>query len=287
MEKNGRTVSLATLAGWRREGLLPPLASHGLGMGKGKSYYWKETDIVAHASAAFDLLHKHGRPEVAVWMLWLSGFPVPLPQLRRVWAYRSKARKMWTARPIQSGDFMPGILGLADRAPAGNQNIAAQILLEATLALGGSLVPDDGDSASILQVLERAIAWMSRANGYPKYEHDLTAQRLWLVVRIVCAALENSDFVSIVSDAELRDAQKYLRLTGILLGKCDDRTPEETDDIAWPTWLAERMAAPAFLLVLVLLRSGHEAMLEQMAARIERMDRQVRLPPVQHSYSAA
>ena len=45
----GRTVSLDELTAWRKDGLLPPMASTGLGAGKGKSYYWREEEIVARA----------------------------------------------------------------------------------------------------------------------------------------------------------------------------------------------------------------------------------------------
>jgi hypothetical protein len=282
MAKSGRIVSLATLAGWRREGLLPSFASQGLGMGKGKSYYWREPDILAHASAAFDLLRKHQRPEYAVWMLWLSGFPVPLPQLRRVWSSRSKARKAWIARPA-----LPETQPSPTSFSFGNPNGTTQLLLETVLALGGSLVPDDGDSASIVEVIERALAWMSRANVHPDLAHRHTAEQLWSIVRVVSSALENSDLVSIASDGELREAQRYIRLAGVLLNSCDDRWSSDMGEATWPAWLAERMSAPVFLVILVLLRSGRGAVLEQMAARLEKTDRQVHRPSIQPSYSAA
>jgi hypothetical protein len=287
MAKSDRIISLATLVGWRREGLLPPLASHGLGMGKGKSYYWRESDILAHASAAFDLLRKYKRPEQAVWMLWLSGFSVPLQQLRRVWSSRSKARKSWIARPALNSEAMSGILPSPHRFLPGNPNDTTQLLLDTALALGGSLLPDDGDSASIVEVIERALAWMSRANVRPDLAEQQTAEHLWLIVRIVSSALENSDLVSIASDGELREAQRYIRLAGVLLNNCDDRWSADISETAWPAWLAERMSAPVFLVILVLLRSGRGAALEQMAARLEKMDRKVHLSSIQHSYSAA
>jgi hypothetical protein len=287
MAGSGRTVTLANLVGWRKEGLLPPLASRGLGTGKGKYHYWAEPNILAHAKAAHDFLHKYGRPEVATWMLWLSGYPVPLPQLRRIWSYRSKIRKMWTARPAQRGGLTADILGLRGRSMMGNQGGPAPLLLQAILALSGSLVPDDGDSASIVEIIERALAHVSRANGHSEFTHDLTARQLWLVLRIVSSALENSDLVSIANDDELRDAQKYVRLAGILLSQCDDLPSDEAGDAIWQTWLAERMAAPVFLLVLVLLRSGHKPMLEQLSMSVGKIEQQIHRLPARHSYSAA
>ena len=78
----------------------PSLASRRLGKGKGKCYYWNEQNIVAQACAAFDLLEKFNRPETVLWMLWLQGFQVPLPKLRRVWMSRSRLQKPWLP-----GDF--------------------------------------------------------------------------------------------------------------------------------------------------------------------------------------
>jgi hypothetical protein len=287
MAGGGRAVTLATLAGWRRDGLLPPLASRGLGAGKGRCHYWAEPNVLAHANAAYDFLHRYGRPEVAAWMLWLSGYSVPLPQLRRIWSYRSKLRKTWTARPALRGGLTDDILGLPGRSMMGNQGGPAPFLLQAILALSGSLVPDDGDSAFIVEIIERALAHVSRVNGHSDFVHDVTARHLWLVLRIVSSALENSDLVSTANDDELRDAQKYVRLAGILLSRCDDHPLEETGEAIWPSWLAERMAVPVFLLVLVLLRSGHKPMLEQLALGLGKIEPQVHRPPARHSYSAA
>ncbi len=287
LAEGGRSVTLTSLAGWRKEGLLPPLASRGLGMGKGKSYYWRESNIVTHACAAYDLLHKYGRPEVAVWMLWLSGFSVPLPQLRRVWAYRSKGRKIWTARPGVKQDQLRTRPAQTDRSAIHASGAAAQVLLEAVLTLGGALVPDDGDSAAITRVIERALAWISRTNRFPALDEDQMAQRLWLVIRIVSTALEGSDLISIASDSDLRDAQKFLALAGTLLQKCDDLSVDEIEETVWPSWLAERLAAPLFLLILVLVRSGRKPLLEQLATRVEKMSRQTHRPPAQPSYSIA
>jgi hypothetical protein len=287
MAGSGRAVTLANLVGWRREGLLPPLVSRGLGTGKGKCHYWAEPNILAHAKAAYDFLHRYGRPEVATWMLWLSGYSVPLPLLRRVWSHRSKMRKMWTARPAPRSEPATDILGLPGRSVMGNQGGPAPLLLQAILALSASLMPDDGDSASIVEIIERALAHVSRANGHSDFAQDLTAGQLWLVMRIVSSALENSDLISIASDDELREAQKYIRLAGILLSRCDDQPLEEVGDAVWQPWLAERMAAPVFLLVLVLLRSGCKPMLEQLSVGVRKIERQVHRLPVQHSYSAA
>ncbi len=169
----------------------------------------------------------------------------------------------------------------------GNQGESTPLLLQAILALSGSLMPDDGDSASIVEIVEQALAHVSRANGHSHFTHDVTARQLWLVLRIVSSALENSDLISIASDDELREAQKYVRLAGILLSRCDEQSLEEAGDAIWQSWLAERMAAPIFLLVLVLLRSGYKPLLEQLSMGVSKIERQIHRLPVRHSYSAA
>ena len=140
-------------------------------------------------------------------------------------------------------------------------------------------MPDDGDAVAITRVIERALVWVSRSNGFVP-EDNQAAERLWLTVRIICSALENSDLVSVAGDNELREAQKYLLAAGRLLQKCDDRSLEENGNI-WPAWLAERMAAPVFILILVLLRSGHKPLLDEIASTLGTANQRRSQPLVQ------
>ncbi len=183
LAQEGRIVTLANLAGWRKEGLLPALASQGLGTGKGRAYYWNEPEIVAHACATFDLLRKYGRPETVLWMLWLHGFAVPIAQFRRAWAARSRNRMVWTTRLAPPLQAEPETLRKLVQPGLQGQGGATQILLRATLALSANLVPDDGDAAAITRVVERALAWISRTNSLSTQEDDRAAEHLWLTVR--------------------------------------------------------------------------------------------------------
>jgi hypothetical protein len=279
LAEEGRAVTLNSLTGWRKEGLLPPLATQGLGKSKGRSYYWKEPDIHDHACATFDLLRKYGRPETVLWMLWLQGFSVPLRQFRRVWAARSRTRANWIACPTPQHGPGLGATRNPSRSRLKVQGCVTDVLLQATLALSGTLVPDDGDAAAITHVIERALAWVSRSNGFAPQDNQ-AAERLWLTVRIMCSALENSDLVSITNDKDLREAQKYLLTAGRLLQRCDDRSLEENENI-WPAWLAERMAAPVFILILVLLRSGHKSLLDEIVSRLGTANQRRSQPLVQ------
>ena len=87
----GRHVALSRLVNWRKEGLLPPLASSGVG--NGRSYYWREPNILAQAELVHDCLARHGRSDATIITLWLKGFWIPLPQLRRAWQNRARLRK--------------------------------------------------------------------------------------------------------------------------------------------------------------------------------------------------
>ncbi|HEY4276067.1 MAG TPA: hypothetical protein VGM68_11315 [Rhizomicrobium sp.] len=286
MAREGRQVTLANLSGWRKEGLLPPLASNGRGTGKGRSYYWKNPDILGHACTTFDLLKRYRRAEIVLWMLWVHGHQVPIPQFRRVWAARTRSRPLWAVHPSTQHLEIPEAGARLFFPALQGQGGATYLLLQATLALSGTLVPDDGDAAAITQVIGRALAWITRVNHLPTPNDDLAAERLWLTVRIVSAALEASDLVSSTTDSELREAQRYLQVAGRLLQKCDDRSLSDEAGTAWPAWLAERMAAPTFLLILVLARLGYGPMLDDITERLEKLNRRSAEPPVQPLHAA-
>src|SRR5665213_3073293 len=97
----GRAVSLEELSAWRKDGLLPPMSSTGLGTGKGKSYYWGEENILARGKAVYHAMHRHGRADQPLVILFLSGFSVALPQLRRAWLHRAKLRKAPAVRIVR------------------------------------------------------------------------------------------------------------------------------------------------------------------------------------------
>jgi hypothetical protein len=262
---SGRPVLLTTLAIWRKDGLLPPLACQGLGQGKGKTYYWREENIVPHARAAFDLLQKYRRPNAVLWMLWLSGFQVPLPQLRRAWLHHARRRGPLTIKPapklpseiVEFGDFRRG---------------SSYFLLNAAFVLCDTLVPDRDDEASaVTDIILRALRRFSHANG--DEPDDGTAERLLLLIRAMGAALETSNLISTASDADLREAQHYLCIAGRFLQACagGDGPPGSIteDEPLWSNWLAERIGPSLFLLILVMLRSGRRDALERIALKMD------------------
>jgi hypothetical protein len=282
MASAGRPVSLRELSNWRKDGLLPPLASHGLGSGKGKSYYWREDDIVANACATFDLLGKYGRADTVACMLWLLGFRVPLPQLRRAWKHRCRLQPgpaiRTPAESFQAGDLRDflGGLEIAGDLPC--------LLLNIALNLTGPVAPDrDGENREIVALLDRALARLLRHNAEARSDIRL-AEQLLQMIRIVGAALEASELVAKTPDADMHEAQHYMCVAARLLrdsSGAHDLGDSFSRTLPWSPRLAESLGPPLFLLILVMLRSGRRPALQRAAEKIESMGRQWHAVPAQ------
>jgi hypothetical protein len=262
MADSGRPVTLAELVRWRKFGLLPRLASHGLGKAKGKSYYWREDNIVAQARAAYDALAAHGRPDCALSRLWLSGFAVPLPQLRRAWSGRSRFRKMSGA--IRPGTGAPSGNDMAWKC-AGIADDTSQLLLNAALSLCGSLAPEkDEERKTIIALIERALARLGHAGA--RNGAGVSAEHLWEITRVLTWTLEDRELVARASDDDLRDTQNYLVIAARFL---QDSSGAKASGVAcWSPWLAEQLGPPLAVLILVILQSGKREYLDRAAADI-------------------
>jgi hypothetical protein len=248
----GRPVALSMLANWRRDGILPPLAHHGLGTGKGKTYYWQEEDIVERACRAHDLMQRYGRPDIALRLLWLSGYDVPLQQLRRAWRAIGKTGALWRIRPATDCNDHPSrrhnSQGAHDDQP----------LLNLILSACEGLASDDGAATDIaadtIHLLLAHGGPSAAPGGAP------SCRRAAILFRIVGSALEASNLVANATDKELKDAQRYFGRIARPLAS------GQGDPFVWSLELAEHVGAPLFLLVLTLLRSGQRAVLDQAAA---------------------
>lgn len=237
LAESGRTATLAGLVSWRSDGLLPPLASSGVG--SGRSYYWREPNILEHAQTAHDALARHGRVDVALIGLWLNGFAVPLPRLRRAWLHGRKLRK---ARPVRSS--VPAVKGpVAD---------LSQLLQQAALGAAGALMPDD-KSAAALALLERAAARLGLRKS------PAARQSLHLAL-VTAGALAASDLVQSASDAMMIRAQRSVQAALDFLWESGGEGSRSA--------VAEMLGEPLFLYCLSLLCSGQEAVLDEAAARI-------------------
>jgi hypothetical protein len=247
----GRDVSLSRLVSWRKEGLLPPLASSGVG--SGRSYYWRELDILIQAEIVHDCLARHGRTDATIITLWLGGFRVPLIQLRRAWQHRARMRKEITARKAPAKITIP------------TPDSLTNLLLGSLLSIGATLDVDAIAPTSILPILENALAKL----GHAKRERSELARHLWQVVSLAVVTLEISSLIRDASDEHLTQAQRYLRTTICFLEDCDaDRL-----------FLAEKLAPSLFLYLLAMLHSGQEAALEAVAKHIADKGRRTKIQP--------
>src|SRR5581483_5290936 len=220
----GRKAGLADLRAWRKAGLLPALASHGIGAGR--TYYWREPDIQAQAEQVHDALQRHGRIDEALITVWLAGFDVPLERVRRAWANRAKMRDRSQARTpayvSASGVSGDNLLGLGF----------------ATLA---SLVDSDPRHKRI--VLEILSSAATEGIGTASRRHLLGMAMVYGPV------LESRNLMAIAAEVQLFQARGYLH--GLL------REPVLASVDA-----GSETAGHLFLFILGLIRSGQSAALE-------------------------
>jgi len=218
----GRKAGLAELRAWRKAGLLPPLASYGIGAGR--SYYWREPDIQVQAERVHDTLQRHGRIDEALITVWLAGFDVPLERVRRAWANRAKMR----ARHKTSGQMTVAGSGLG----GGN-------LLGLGFATLVSLVdPDPHHKRALLEILGGA-----SDGGATSHRHLLS------MALVYGPLLENSNLMTMAAEAELSEARGHLRR---LLGEPGLQVVDAGSETA----------GHLFLFILGLVRSGQSAALE-------------------------
>ena len=248
LAKTGRNVPLSRLTAWRKDGLLPPLSSTGLGAGAGRAYYWCEPDILAHAAMVHDAMARHGRAEQVAVSLWLRGFAVPLPKLRRAWQSCLKARRTRAIRntPWAKGAPPPGDL--------------SQVLLRTMLQAAGAVQPDDADRPALLM-----LAAAARRLDIPAGDSTQRVRQFWQMAQLLTSALAATDLLAQASDNEMLRGQGFLRR---VLRFIADSAGEEIEDVA------RLLGETVFLYVLTLYRSGQEAVLETADARIATMRRQ-------------
>jgi hypothetical protein len=262
----GRTVSLDELTAWRKDGLLPPMASTGLGAGKGKSYYWREEEIVARAQAVYDAMQRHGRPDEALITLFLSGFAVPLVQLRRAWLHRAKMRR-------------PPAMRIVEKRPDTRASMdldADSLLLQAALCVGAAV--ETGDAPQRVAMITLLDGALSKLRLTREGANDSSlADQLWQLLNIIGLVLDTSDLVRDANDNELRTAQRHLGVAMEFLSDCGHGCEE----------LAETLGPQLFLFFLTLLRSGQAGTLDRMMAYVDGASWQAILPPARnHSISA-
>jgi hypothetical protein len=249
---SGRKIALADLTVWRHGGLLPPLASNGAG--SGRAYYWREPDILEHAQTAFDELRRLGRTDSALIALWLGGFEVPLPRLRRAWLHShriARATGIQRATPVS----MRPAHDLSD------------LLRHAVTQTTSALQPEDASRAG-LAMLEHAAARLGL-----KRSSTAPLRQAWHMAQVMASILSASELVRQASDEDLQRAQRAQRIAL---------------DFIWQSGAAESRAAaaalgkPMFLYILTLVVSGQDAQLDAMLGRIAHRRKPAPQPPPTH-----
>jgi hypothetical protein len=258
MASGCRHVSLSQLAQWRRSGLLPPFSSRGRGQGKGKTYYWTQANILPHARTVYDLLQRHGRADMVLVTLWLCGFDVPLPRLRRAWmSTRGTAdagHAKWDSPALSHSHADDGLSGLLLNA-----------MFSLADATGTGAAADD---AAAVRLIAQALVKVDMTDLESHWNAD--AAGLWRLLRMLAADAHVDALVVAADEDEMRRARRYLLLAARLL----------QDGTTTPLWIAEHMARPLFSLAVAMLCSGRGDLLARLASRADGMDRQSIARPV-------
>jgi hypothetical protein len=75
-------ISKRVLTDWRAKGYLPPLQVKGLGQGKGKTYFWSDTEVIEQALLVDEALQSNFRGKRILITLWLFGYDLPSALIR-------------------------------------------------------------------------------------------------------------------------------------------------------------------------------------------------------------
>lgn len=248
----GYPVSLLTISEWRRCGLMPPLATRSLGHNKGKTCYWTDDNTFARATLIHGLFKEGVERHEVYWLLWLCGFSVPLPQLRRAWLHKAKKRN---THLVVSRD-RPRAFGVGkDKRSADG---TAQALFE--IALAASALLDHASDCEIDALIEAMNAGRTGAGGRAREERHQAVR----LIKAVWSSLKTSDIIVEAADDELREAQAQ---ASAALKSFHEHVPARdlnapSTSTGWPIAEAKRFGAPLFFLILVLLKSGQHALLD-------------------------
>ena len=272
--ENGRSVSLATFADWRKEGLLPQFATTGLGQGKGKSYFWREENVVTRAFFVHDLIQRYGRTDKVILILWLSGFDVSLIKFRRAWLHRARTRRPWEVPKSAVDTVAVG----ENEAPLirEKRGTPTPILLNFILTVCDIFGPEPGspELSAMKQIVGLVLKKLAAIDPDIPVLGNAAQARLIVLFGVTCAFLETSDLVSVASEVEVNQAQQHLRIAGKFVLACtcdvDQTTPAECAPF-WTAESAETLASPLFLMILALLRAGYKRELELTGIELDRL----------------
>jgi hypothetical protein len=257
MASAGRPLASQTLSEWRLRGLLPPLVSRSKGLNKGKSCFWTDEIIFERAALVHDLLSAGVERHEIYGVLWLCGLSVPLSKVRRAWLHKSKKMKIAALRAVRANGAgtQPAAIRMTGACLSGR--VSSQTLLD--VALTASAFLDQQAAPEIDALVEAIDSFMTRYAGSQEPARPERRQVIFLV-KSVWASVRCDDLVSASSDAELRDAQRYVcKALGLLRSPAERN---ETPGHLWPVAEALKFGTPLFFLVLIMLKSGQRAVLD-------------------------
>lgn len=203
-------------------------------------------------------MNRHGRADLTLVTLWLYGFDIPLPRLRRAWmSTRQEAGK---GRISPSGFAPPGLNLEGD---------VSDILLNAMFSLAGTAnTGAASDDAAAVRLIAHALAKIDMGDQDSHGNTDTAG--LWRLLRMLAADAHVDALVIAADEEELHQARHYLLLAARVL----------QDGSMTGAWITEHMARPLFSLAVVMLRSGRGGLLARLASRVEDMDRRSIAQPV-------
>lgn len=82
LDERGIPANKRVLTDWRRKHYLPPLQSLGRGQGKGKTYFWADSNLIERAVLVDELLLDGFKGTRVNLTLWLFGHEAPLSIIR-------------------------------------------------------------------------------------------------------------------------------------------------------------------------------------------------------------
>ena len=81
-ERRDIPMSKRVLTDWRAKGYLAPLQVKGLGQGKGKTYFWSDSQVIERALLVDEALRSDYRGRKILFILWLFGYDIPSALIR-------------------------------------------------------------------------------------------------------------------------------------------------------------------------------------------------------------
>jgi len=261
MASAGRPLASQTLSEWRRHGLLPPLVSRSRGLNKGKSCFWTDEVVFERAALVHDLLSAGVERHEIYCVLWLCGLSVPFPQLRRAWLHKSKKIKPGALRAARADGVGAQSTALQTRGVRSSGQVSSQTLLD--IALTASAFVDQQADPEIDAFVEAVDSFMARCASAQETAKPERRQVISLV-KSVWENIKCGGLISAFSDGELGDAQGYAcKALGLL------RSPMARGEQPlqkWPVAEALKFGAPLFFLILIMLKSGQRAILDDFVA---------------------